>query len=83
MNIIFTKQNSNTIVFRTPIIVPKFYTTVNDYVESNLPLPLVLHKSIIQALQYSPYVRLLPEKMFDKEFEGKPVMCLEATNEKV
>ena len=81
MNIIFAKQNSNTIVFRTPILAPKFYTTVNDYVESNSKLPFVLHKSIIQALQYSPCVRLLPEEMFDKEFEKEPVMCLEATDE--
>ena len=81
MNIIFAKQNSNTIVFRTPLLVPKFYTTVDDYVESDLPLPFVLHKSIIQALQCSPCVKLLPEKMFDKEFEKEPVMCLEATDE--
>ena len=76
MNIIFAKQNSNTIVFRTSILVPKFYTTLNDYVESNLQLPFVLHKSIIQALQCSPCVRLLPEKMFDKEFEKEPVYVL-------
>lgn len=81
MDIIFAKQNSNTIVFKTPILVPKFYTTVNDYVESNLQLPLVLHKNIIQALQCS-CVKLLPEEIFDKEFEKEPIMYLEAIEEK-
>ena len=81
MEIIFTTQNSNTIVFRTPILIPKFYATIADFVDSNLPLPLEMHKSIIKALECS-CVRLLPEEMFDKEFENEPTMSLEATDEK-
>lgn len=80
MNIIFAKQNSNTIVFRTPILVPRFYSTVNNYIESNLRLSSVLHEFIIKALQCS-CVKLLPEEMFDKEFEKEQVMSLEATYE--
>lgn len=81
MKIIFTTQNSNTIVFRTPILIPKFYATVVDFVDSSLPLPLEMHKSIIQALQCS-CVKLLPEEMFDKEFENESTWYLEATDEK-
>lgn len=81
MKIYFQKEGSNTIVFRTPLLVEKFYYTKVQFVEDHIPLPLELQGSILKALDCA-CVRLLPQDTFDKKFKDYTVMCLEATNEK-